>query len=400
MKILYTHDNVYYPTAEGMLSAGQFSHEYWQPYLEAFGSLTVLGREGQIVAGTDTSKYNRADGENIKINVLPNMNSVKGQISHRNEVVEAVKKAVQESDGLIIRAMSEIGWIAYKEAKRVGIPIAHELSGCPWDNTWNHGSLIAKMYAPLRYLRAKKVARTADQVLYVTRDFLPKRYPATGQTAIASNVRIETPQPEILEKRIRKIRSLTKNKTLPVTFGIIGHLDHRLKGIDIALKAMARYQKSAPRDFRLRILGPGSPQKFKAEIHDLGLQDRVSFDGVLPAGDAVLKWLDDIDIYLQPSFHEGLPRALIEAMSRGCPALASTAGGIAELLSEECLHKPGDDVKLALDIRFMTTSGEDYLIMRSQQNFETTMAYTQDKLNPVRKKFWNDFAKRVQSKLN
>ncbi len=398
MKILYTHDNVYYPTEDGVLSAGQFSYEYWQPYLEAFGSMTVLGREGQITKGTDVSKYNRADGKGITINTLSNMNSIRGQLSNRSEVVNAVKRAVQESDGLIVRAMSEIGWTAFKEAKRIGIPIVHELSGCPWDNTWNHGSLIAKAYAPLRYLRAKKVARSADQVLYVTRDFLPKRYPSTGQTAIASNVRIETPDPQVLEKRQRKIRSLTKNKTLPITFGIIGHLDHRLKGIDIALKAMARYQKSASRDFRLRILGPGSPQKFKAEIHDLGLQDRVSFDGVLPAGDAVLKWLDDIDIYLQPSFHEGLPRALIEAMSRGCPALASTAGGIAELLPQECLHKPGDDVKLALDIRFMTTSGEDTLLMRSQENFEATMAYTQDKLNPVRKKFWNDFADRVRKK--
>ena len=74
------------------------------------------------------------------------------------------------------------------------------------------------------------------------------------------------------------------------------------------------------------------------------------FNGVLPSGQPVLNWLDDIDIYVQPSFQEGLPRALVEAMSGGRPAFASTTGGIPELLPADCLHCPGDAARLGASI--------------------------------------------------
>jgi glycosyltransferase involved in cell wall biosynthesis len=51
----------------------------------------------------------------------------------------------------------------------------------------------------------------------------------------------------------------------------------------------------------------------------------------------VFDWLDAIDIYVQPSRQEGLPRALIEAMSRGLPAFGARTGGIPELIDEKFL---------------------------------------------------------------
>ncbi len=49
----------------------------------------------------------------------------------------------------------------------------------------------------------------------------------------------------------------------------------------------------------------------------------------------VFNWLETIDIYTQPSRQEGLPRALIEAMSRGLPAFGARTAGIPELLEKE-----------------------------------------------------------------
>ena len=56
--------------------------------------------------------------------------------------------------------------------------------------------------------------------------------------------------------------------------------------------------------------------------------------GSLPHNE-VFEWLDTIDIYAQPSRQEGLPRALIEAMSRGLPAFGARTGGIPELLEPD-----------------------------------------------------------------
>ena len=390
MKIIYAHDNVYYYNTKGQhFSAGQFGYDYWQPYREAFGGMTVLGRGHELAPDMDTGRMVRSDGDDIRIKTFKDINSVGSLLKNSAEVKSDIIREVRQADGVIIRAMSEIGWIVFKEARRLGLPIAHELSGCPWDNTWNHGSLIGKFYAPIRYLRARQVAAKANGVIYVTRDFLPKRYPANGFTAVASNVRIQTPSNDVLEKRLEKIGHTDK----ALKIGLIGQLDHKLKGIDIALKAIADFKTINPsRTITLHLLGPGTPSKYAPLIKNLGLKNSVVFDGVLPSGEPVFDWLDDKDIYIQPSFHEGLPRALIEAMSRGCPCLASTAGGIAELLPQDFLHKPGNHAKLAKDMDKLAHMPVAELKEISKTNFKTSLRYTSEKLVPIRQKFWKTFA--------
>jgi len=101
--------------------------------------------------------------------------------------------------------------------------------------------------------------------------------------------------------------------------------------------------------------------------------------------------LDDVDIYIQPSRQEGLPRALIEAMSRGCPAVGSTAGGIPELLSPECLHQPGDHARLAelVERACVDKPWRDQLIAR---NFLVSLDYFDSILDPRRDSFWSEVA--------
>jgi glycosyltransferase involved in cell wall biosynthesis len=48
-----------------------------------------------------------------------------------------------------------------------------------------------------------------------------------------------------------------------------------------------------------------------------------------------------------PSRTEGLPRALVEAMARGLPAVGTDVGGIPELLDSRCIVRPDDDRALA-----------------------------------------------------
>lgn len=72
----------------------------------------------------------------------------------------------------------------------------------------------------------------------------------------------------------------------------------------------------------------------------LGVADRVTFVGTVPAGAAVRAHLDAADLVVVPSRTEGLPRALIEAMARGLPAVGTTVGGIPELLADVDLVPP------------------------------------------------------------
>ncbi|MGE4312987.1 MAG: glycosyltransferase [Pseudobdellovibrionaceae bacterium] len=401
MKVVYAHDNVYISHEGAVYSAGQFAYSYWSPYLEAFGKLTVIGRMRELKTGEDLSKFQRADGDNVEILGAPDMNSPLKLLRNRDKVELMIAMLLQDADGVIIRAMSEIGWLTYKQARRQKLRIAHELSGCPWDNTWHHGSWTAKFYAPIRWRRARKVARKADAVLYVTKEFLPRRYPAGrfALKAIASNVRIDPPEDAILKKRVSRIKAVFGDKETPITFGLIGHLDHKLKGIDVALKALAVYNQKTKKPFTFKILGPGNAARYAKAVKQYKLEDKVKFEGTLPSGEPVLKWLDEVDVYMQPSFHEGLPRALIEALSRGALCFGSTAGGIPELLPKERLHKPGDHVRLATQLYALLDQDAEDLTMIAKRNFAKAQDYTSDKLVPVRQAFWKNFARLIQKRV-
>src|SRR5699024_5745215 len=125
---------------------------------------------------------------------------------------------------------------------------------------------------------------------------------------------------------------------------------NKIKGLETALKALASLDKKGV-NFQFQILGDGEQDGWIELARELGIEDKVKFCGVLPGGEPVLEWLDGIDLYIQPSFQEGLPRAIIEAMSRGCPVIGSTVGGIPELIDNNFVHDPGDYEALSKLIR-------------------------------------------------
>jgi glycosyltransferase involved in cell wall biosynthesis len=397
MKILYCHDNFYFRTENGQVfSQGQFHHSYWAPFLEIFGHLTVAGRGDMLPENLDTSKMNISSCEHVDFELLPNMNSPAGLLKHKAFVEKQVARMVAEHDGIIIRAVSEIGWLAFLEAKKQGKPIAMEMAACAWDSTWNHGNILGRVYAPLRMYHDRRITAAADFVLYVSRDFLPARYPTNGQVEFASNVRIDPAPQEVLDRRFERIKSVNSGGN-PFVIGLIGTLSHKLKGVHDALKAIAVMRQKTGRDFCFRHLGPGAPESYKELAQALGLSDTAHFDGMVPSGDAVLQWLDGVDLYIQPSYQEGVPRAMIEAMSRGCPAIGSTAGGIPELLSREWLHEPGDYKDLAnLMLRMMEDSQAQ--IHMANTNFALAKTYTSDMLMPRRKAFWEAFRDHITSR--
>lgn len=153
---------------------------------------------------------------------------------------------------------------------------------------------------------------------------------------------------------------------------MIGFLSE-YKGIDIAIKALHILNKSKNYKYILSILGTGDKEKYYKLAEQFGVIDYIEIKS-LPAGYPVLKWLDTLDIYIQPSKTEGLPRGLIEAMSRSLPAVGTNAGGIPELIENKYLINKGDYKNLSYLIREILSNSKLYNIAATK-NFEKAKEY-------------------------
>lgn len=396
MRVLYCHDNIYQQCSNGIVySPGQFPHKYWTTFLNHFDHLVVTGRGRPVSA--EVNKLNISSAPDVSFVLFPNINSPVGRLKHGRDVNKRLQKIVEESDAVIIRAVSDIGWMAYKHAKKMGKPIAMEMAACGWDSTWNHGNKLGKIYAPIRYTRDRIITKNADYVIYVSEYFLQKRYPTNAETEHASNVRIPSTDKDLIDQKLAKIKEKEEISHLPFVIGLIGNLDNKIKGIADVLNALAKVEEQKSGSFIFRHLGPGNPEKFIQQAKKLGLKDIVYFDGMIKSGEAVLEWLDGIDLYLQPSYQEGVPRAAIEAMSRGCPVIASKAGGIPELIDKKWLIKPGQVSKLAQLIVKMLDNPK-LRIEAAIINYEKSQEFTNEFLSPKRKLFWGAFANFIRKK--
>lgn len=143
-----------------------------------------------------------------------------------------------------------------------------------------------------------------------------------------------------LTNRLNKNKDLNKEQ---IIIGLIGHTRNNLKGIGTAIKSL----EHLPSNVEFQVVGRGEHQQYDKLADKLGVKDRVTFLGPLKAGEEIFAWLDNIDIYIQPSLIEGLPRATIEAMSRACPVISTNAGGLPSLIDKNFRIEYDDEIALS-----------------------------------------------------
>lgn len=110
-------------------------------------------------------------------------------------------------------------------------------------------------------------------------------------------------------------------------FLFIGEL-RTLKGVDVLIKALAELLSKRP--VRAVIVGAGpDANAFKAEATRLGLTEHVSFPGAMPAAEAFPLGR----VLVVPSRAESFPYVVLEAGAAAKPLIATSVGGIPEIVA-------------------------------------------------------------------
>lgn len=311
MNAIFFHDFKSYKSDNDFFAVS-FNYTLWKDYLKYFDEMIICSRGYDINLFKDSkSKLSLITGENVTYTPIKSYSGEKDFFLNRNSIKKDIQVNLERADIVIIRLPSVIGSFAYEEAKKMNKEIVIELVGCAFDSLWNHGSLKGKIFAPIMYLKTKKYVNEAKNVIYVTNEFLQRRYPNNKNNIGCSDVKIEVSN-DILRKRVNKDNS---NK---IILGLIGNLNADYKGVSTAIKAL-KILKDNKVNLKLEVVGGGDYSKYLKEAISLEVDDLIEFKGTYSSGKEIFDWLDYIDIYIQPSYVEGMPRATIEAMSRGCP---------------------------------------------------------------------------------
>ena len=360
--------------------------KYYSNALGAF--IPRYKRLGKLTACVTRKSCDRpsqalVDLADVNIRFIEKENTITKRFFDRSQNRSIIRELAGSADLVIGHVPGSTASMALECALRLGKTCMAVAVGCPWDGLWNH-SFKGKCMAPIEYVNMRKVMRKVPYAMYVTQEFLQGRYPSSGETVGCSDVEMPPLDKEALTRRLDRIKGMT-GKTLK--FVTSAAVNVRYKGQYDVIKAMRLLRKRGI-DIQYYLLGGGDNDYLRGVAERNGEAGNVHFLGMIPH-EKVFSVLDDMDVYVQPSRQEGLPRAVVEAMGRALPAVGTFAGGIPELLPPKRLYAPGDVRALTGIIESLTP---EVLAGDARRNFAKAGEYASDVLDARRNAFLDHVA--------
>lgn len=392
MKVLFCHDgplrrdelNNYYGTAH--------NDEMFRRYYNIADELTVVIRVNEISKVEAEQKLSQITISPFEVIQCPNISNLKGMLLYKQKAKDIIYDAVKKSDYIVARLPSFIGNLAVDIACEMKKPYLIEVVACPWDALWNY-SLKGKIIAPFMYYATKRRVRDAKYVVYVTNEFLQKRYSTKGKSINCSNVSLKEFDDNVIKVRLYKINNMKDNSKIII--GTTAAVNVRYKGQQYVIEALGRLKKQGITNYEYQLVGGGDQTYLKSVAEKFNVTDQVKFLGSIPH-DKVFDWLDTIDIYVQPSRQEGLPRALIEAMSRGLPAFGAKTAGIPELLEPEYIFS---NTRRNIDeiCNILQSFNKDTMRTQAKRNYAEAKKYDKEVIEERRRKFFMEFKNSIEN---
>ncbi len=219
-----------------------------------------------------------------------------------------------------------------------------------------HGSEFAKTYekAGLTYRSlVRYVLNRSDQV------FVLSEYWKSYVESLSGNSRIDVINnfPSSVFEELNDTRVWTRRSNTELLF--LGYIGRR-KGIYDLVEAVVLLKDKGVEGFRINVCGNGEIDKLRALIAHKGVGQYFNVIGWV-TGDRKYTLMKESDILLLPSHNEGLPIAILEAISAGLAVLSTKVGGIPDAISDErygLLVEPSQPHALADAItRYLDTDG-------------------------------------------
>ncbi len=336
--------------------------------------------------------YNDDVTQYIPVNNIVFVN--KSYLWPSHKTIKLIKNQIEKVDMVFGYVPAINAEVAMGIAHKTGKPYLAFLVGCIWDGLWNQ-DWKRKIAAPYRFLLTKHTMKHTDYAMYVTNQFLQNRYPSPAKKNLGlSDVVLEKIDDYILEKRLLKINERKEGDLIKIA--TVAMLNQKFKGQRFVIRAIRKLKDMGYKNYKYYLIGGGDDSALRKLTHELELTDEIVFVGKV-SHEKVFELLDDIDIYIQPSLQEGLPRSVVEAMSRGLPCIGAATGAIPELLDPRRIakRKSVDDLVSAI----LTLSSKDEMAKDAERNFQEAKKYECERLDKLRNNFYKEIADEISGHL-
>ncbi|MHC4083932.1 MAG: glycosyltransferase family 4 protein [Planctomycetota bacterium] len=377
---------------------------FWRRYLDVFDSVLIIARATEVESVPEGYQMVTANG--IKLAALPRYHGPYQFLRKWPRIRSLIRVALRGDDAFILRVPGNISTQVWKQLPQ-GTPFGVEVVIDPWD-AFAPGS-IKSLGRPLFRCQwthnLKKQCRQAVAASYVTEYALQQRYPPNDDAFTTHYSSVDLDSSFIIadpSKRLADIETIPKRlqgKEPPVRLGFIGSFSQGYKHPDVHINAFAKCVASGA-NITLNMIGDGDLlPKMKSLAERLSVRNRVKFHGRLPGGKSIMDAIDTFDLFLNATAAEGLPRVVIEAMSRGCPCIGSNVAGTPELLEQSYLV-PAGEVNALTETILRVLSDPKSMAQAVKHNVQIARNYCKDVLEPRRQAFYQALRERTERYLS
>lgn len=245
-----------------------------------------------------------------------------GRVRRHMRHLRRLRSLIRETRASIVHIHTCSGFTFWRcavdliAARRMGCGTVLHIHGAKFDEFYDSSSRVGH-----RLIRW--VLNRAQRVIALSADWRAQLY------RMAPRARIE-----VIENAVERPPAPASDRPSgPCRFLMLARMDV-WKGVHDLLDACALLRDRGS-TFHVTLAGPpgtaGDERCLRERINGAGLGDFVSYVGNL---DAQAKWqaLHHSNAYVQPSHHEGMPIALLEALACGLPIVATRVGAVGEVL--------------------------------------------------------------------
>ncbi len=383
-RLLLVTDHVYFRYNGQWYDNFGFNYDFFKSYLNVFEKVDVLCRM-KDVDSADGLVLSSGDG--LEFHGTPDVHGMSWFLDSL-KYFKPYKSLIESCDAICYRIPATAAHNVHVINQSLDSPKPHmfEFIGDPLDALFSVNDSFLKRWVMTQVgrvhsKRMKAISDSAVSGSYVSKTHLQEKFPPPQgvDTEAISSIRLnedfirdgEKPMKANGPIRIVEVASFVRQKNQTYLVEIL----HELSLLNVSAE--------------VHFVGTGPEQEMvRKKVESLKLKDNVIFHNQVTGFDKVVAILDSCDIFCLPSFSEGVPRSMIEAMARGLVCVGTPIGGILELVPENFTFPIGEPKIAAKLIQDLDNRRDEWPAI-GLRNTETAKEYGNSVLVPRRKKVFS-----------